>query len=72
VAPEMTILINQGAYPAAVNSATQMLNAVVDQLKLNLRTKPLEGFALQEASLRNTKLSLFYEQSSKRIENHPS
>ena len=49
--PEMTVLINQGSYPSAVNAATQMLNRIVDNANEAIRSQLLEGFEKQGASL---------------------
>lgn len=49
--PEINIVINQGAYPTAVSTATKILNEVVDNLNETVKIQLLEGFEKQGATL---------------------
>lgn len=49
--PEVTVLINQGAYPSAVSASSQTLNGIVDNLNHAVRSQLLEGFEKQDVML---------------------
>lgn len=51
VSPNITILINQGAFPSAVAMSTQTLNGIVDNLNNTIRLQLLEGFEKQGVTL---------------------
>lgn len=49
--PEINIIIDQGAYPTAVSSATNILNEVVNNLNETVKIQLLEGFEKQGITL---------------------
>lgn len=51
VSPEVQILINQGMNAAASTVAGQILNGVVDNINITVRTQILQGFTSKGASL---------------------
>jgi len=66
---EIEILINQGMNSAAANMAGQMLNGVVDNINLNIRTDLLKGFEMQGGTLTTEQAAVLATPITKKVTN---
>lgn len=69
ISPQVDIFINQGMNTAASTMAGQILNGVVDNMNINVRTQILEGFKSQGATLTVEQASSLATPITKKVTN---
>jgi YhgE/Pip-like protein len=67
--PEVQIYINQGMNTAASTMAGQMLNGIIDNMNINVRTQLLDGFEKQGATLTAKQAASLATPITKRVTN---